>query len=95
MDVPSPGMVRDSGTDFDQTIDQPVDGLLHFFAPGRELPDHMQKVEGQNPPLQPSLVSLETLATGVVSAQGIPALFYMVLLLKKIRFFPPLNHEVP
>jgi len=40
MNIPSPGMVRNSGADFDQTLNQPVNGPLNFFAPDIELPDH-------------------------------------------------------
>ena len=35
----------------------------------------MQEVVGQNPHLQPGLVGLETVSAGLVSAQGIFALF--------------------
>ena len=73
MHIPSPGMVRNSGPHFDQTLDQPVNGPPHFFAPDIELPDHMQEVVGQNPHLQPGLVGLEPLATGFVPAQGVLA----------------------
>ena len=59
MDIPPPGMVRNSGPDFDQTLDQPVDGAFHFFTPDIELADHMQEVVGQNHHLQPGLVGLE------------------------------------
>ena len=75
MDIPSSGMVGDSGPHLDKTLDQPVDGSLHFFTPDIELPDHVQEVVGQNPHLQPGLVGLETLATGLVPAQGVLALF--------------------
>ena len=68
-------MVRNSGPDLDQTVDQPVDGPLQIFAPDIELPDHMEKVVGQNPHLQPGLIGLETLATGLVPAQDVLALF--------------------
>ena len=37
------------------------------------LPDHMQKVAGQNPHLEPGLVGLEPLATGFVPTQGVLA----------------------
>jgi len=75
MDIPSPGVVRNSGFHFDQALDKPVDGPLHFFTPDIELPDHMQQVVGQNSHLQTSLVSFKALATGLVPAQGIFALF--------------------
>jgi hypothetical protein len=68
-------MVRNPGTNFDQTLNQPIHGPLYFFAPDIELPDHMQEVVGQNPHLQPGLVRLEALATGFVPAQGIFPLF--------------------
>ena len=53
MYVPPSGMVRNSGPDFDQTLDQPVDGAFHFFTPDLELADHMQEVVGQNPHFEP------------------------------------------
>ena len=71
MDIPPPGMIRNSGPYFDQTLDQPFNGPLNLFAPDIELPDHMQKVVGQNHHLQPGLVGLERLATGLVLAQGV------------------------
>jgi hypothetical protein len=33
MHIPPSGMVRNSGSDLDQPLNQPVDGPLHFFAP--------------------------------------------------------------
>jgi hypothetical protein len=71
MHIPPPGMVRNSGPHLDQTLDEPVHGALHCFAPDIKLADHMQEVVGQNTHLQPSLVRLEPLATGLVPAQGI------------------------
>jgi hypothetical protein len=44
MDMPSPGVVRNSGTHFDEALDQAVPGLLNFFVPDIELPAHMQEV---------------------------------------------------
>jgi hypothetical protein len=79
MDIPASGMVSHPGPHLYQTLDQPVDGPLHFFTPDIELPDHMQKIIGQNPHLQPSMVGLETLATGLVPAQGVLAFFDAVL----------------
>ena len=79
MDIPSPGMIRNSGSDLDQTLNEPVNGPLHFLAPNIELPDHMQKVVSQNPHLQSGLVGLETLATGLVPAQCVLPLFDPVL----------------
>jgi hypothetical protein len=51
MDIPPPGMIRNSGPYFDQTLDQPLHGPFHFFTPNIEVPDHMQEVVGQNPHL--------------------------------------------
>ncbi len=39
MHILTPGMVRNHGPHLDQTLDQPVDGPFHFFAPYIELPD--------------------------------------------------------
>jgi len=47
MDIPSPGMIRNSGSDLDQTLNEAVNGPLHFLALNIELPDHMQKVVSQ------------------------------------------------
>jgi len=55
MYLPPSGVIRDFGPHFDQALDQPVHGLLNFFHPDIELPDHMQEVVGQNPHLQPGL----------------------------------------
>src|SRR5208282_4276819 len=74
MDIPPPGMVRNSGPNFDQTLNQPVHGPLNFFAPNIELPDHMQEVVSQNPHLQPGLVGLKPLAAGLVQTESILAL---------------------
>jgi hypothetical protein len=41
MHIPPPGVVRNSGSDFDQALDQPVYGPLNFFAPDLELADYM------------------------------------------------------
>ena len=71
MDIPSPGMGGNPGPHFDQTLNQPVHGPLHFFAPDIELSDHVQEVVGQNPHFQPGLVGLKTLATGLVPAQSV------------------------
>ena len=71
MHIPPPGMVRNPGPHFDQALDQPVDGPPHLFAPDVKLPDHMQEVIGQNPHLQPGLVGLEPLATGLVPPQSV------------------------
>jgi hypothetical protein len=74
MDIPPPGVVRNSGPHFNQAFDQPVHGTLNFFAPDIELRHHMQEVVGQNPHLQPGLVGFEALAAGLVPAQGVFAL---------------------
>ena len=74
MEIPPPGMIRNSGTSYGQALDQPVYGSLKFCAPNIELPDHMQEVVSQNPHLQPGLIGLETLATGLVPAQGVLSL---------------------
>jgi hypothetical protein len=74
MDMPPPGMARNSGPDHDQTLDQPVYGAFHFFAPDVERPDHMQEVAGQNPHLPPGRVSVEALTAGFVPAQGVFAI---------------------
>ena len=71
MDIPSPGVVRDSGTNFDQAFDEPVHGTLNILAPDIEPTDHMQEIVGQNPHLQPGLVGFKALAAGLVPAQGI------------------------
>jgi len=71
-------MVRNSGSHFDQAFNQPIHGPFHFFAPNRELANHMQEVVRQNPHLQPGLVGLETVAASLVSAQSIVALFYPI-----------------
>jgi hypothetical protein len=63
LDIPSPGVIRNSGTHFDQALDRPAHGSLNFFAPDLELPDQMQKVVGHNLLLQPGQVGLEALAT--------------------------------
>jgi len=39
MEIPPPGMIRNSGPHFDQTLDQPINGPLNFFALNIELPD--------------------------------------------------------
>ena len=67
-------MIRNSGPYFDQTLDQPINGPPHLLSPDVELPNHVQEVVGQNPHLQPGLVGLEPLATGLVPAQGVFAL---------------------
>ena len=64
-------MVGNPGPHFDQTLHQPVHGPLNCFPPDIELPDHMEKVIGQHPHLQPGLVGFEPLATGLVPAQGV------------------------
>ena len=71
MHKPPPCVVRNSGTHLDQTLDEPFHGALHFFAPDIELTDYMREVLGQNAHLQPGLVSLEALTTGLVPAQGV------------------------
>ena len=75
MNPPSAGLGRNTGTHFNQSFDQPVDGPLHFLAPDIELPDHMPEVVRQNPHLQPGLVGFKSLATGLVPRQGVLALF--------------------
>ncbi len=56
MDIPSPGVVRNSGNHFDLALNQPVHGTLNILAPDIELTDRMQEVVGQNPHLQSGLV---------------------------------------
>jgi hypothetical protein len=46
MDIPSASMIGNPGPHFYQTLDQPVNGPFHFFAPDIELPDHVQEVIG-------------------------------------------------
>ncbi len=75
MDIPPPGMIRNSGAHFDKALDQPVHGTFHFFTPYIELADHVQEVVGQNPHLETGLVGLEPLATGFVPTQGVLAFF--------------------
>ena len=48
MHMPPSGVVRNPGSHFDQTLDQPVDGPPHFLSPDGELADLMQEVAGQN-----------------------------------------------
>jgi len=74
MHLPFPGVIRNPGPYFDQTLDQPVDGPFHIFAPDIEMTDQVQDVVSQNPHLQPGLIGLETLATGLVPAQGVLSL---------------------
>jgi len=71
MDIPPPGMIRNSGPCFDQTLDQPINGPPHLLSLNVKLPDHMQEVAGQNPHLQAGLVGLEPLATGFVPPKSV------------------------
>jgi len=59
MDPPFTGMIRNSRSHLDQTLDQPVDGPLLFFNPEIEMSDQVQKVLGQNLHLQPGVVSFK------------------------------------
>jgi hypothetical protein len=74
MDIPPPGVVRNSGTHLDQALCQPIYGPFYLFAPNIKLPDHMQEVVSHNPHLQPGLVGLEPLAAGFVPTQSVLAL---------------------
>jgi hypothetical protein len=64
-------MVRNLGPHFDQSFDKPIDGPPHFFSPDVEFPDHVEEVVSQKPHLQPRLVGLEALATGLIPPQGV------------------------
>lgn len=66
--LPPSGVTRNPGPCLDQPLDQPVEGPPHFLAPDIEPPDHVQKVIGRNPHLQPGGIGLETLAAGLVPA---------------------------
>jgi len=79
MNIPPPGVIRNPGPNLYETLYQPFDGPLDFLTPDVELPKHVQEVVGQNPHLQPGLVGLETMATGLVPAQGVLALLDPVL----------------
>jgi hypothetical protein len=45
--------------------------LVSFPPPDVELPDHVEEVVGQNPHLEPGLVGLEVLATGLVPPESV------------------------
>ncbi len=79
MNIPPPGVIRNPGPNLYETLYQPFDGPPCFLTPDVELPKHVQKIVGQNPHLQPGLVGLETMATGLVPAQGVLALLDPVL----------------
>ncbi|MGA9756004.1 MAG: hypothetical protein WBV23_12780 [Desulfobaccales bacterium] len=66
MDIPSPGMIGNHGAHLDQALNQPIHGSFNYFAPDIELPDHVEEVVSQKPHLQPGLVGLEALATGLI-----------------------------
>ena len=72
-------MIRNLGPNLYETLYQPFDGPPYSLTPDVELPKHVQEVVGQDPHLQPGLVGLETMATGLVPTQGVFALFDPVL----------------
>jgi len=46
MDIPYPGMMKNSGLYFNQTLDHPINGPPHLLSPDVKLPDHMEEVGG-------------------------------------------------
>jgi len=81
--IPPSGVIRDSGPHFDQALDQPINGPPHFLSPDVELPDHVEEVVSQKPNLQPGLVGLEALATGLIPPQGV------LSFLEPVFYLPP------
>ncbi|MDV2502390.1 MAG: hypothetical protein RX318_00335 [bacterium] len=79
MNMPPPGVIRNPGPNLYETLYQPFDRPPYFLTPDVELPKHVQEVVGQNPHLQPGLVGLETVATGLVPVQDVLALLDPVL----------------
>src|SRR4030042_1962806 len=63
MHIPPPGMIRNPGSHFDQTIDPPFDGPLHVLVPYIEPVDHLTQLVSHNLHLQIWLGNLEALAT--------------------------------
>jgi len=49
--------------------------MLNSFAPHIETPDQVEEVVSQKPHIQPGLVGLEALATGLIPPQGV--LFFL------------------
>ena len=69
-EIPSPGVVSNSGPPIDQALDQPVHGTLNFFTPNIKLPNHLQEVIGQNPtffPAEPKISNSNPILTSIAS----------------------------
>ena len=72
-------MVGDTGCNLDDPTDNPFDRALDLFALHIELTQQMEQVIGQKPLLEPGLVRLELVATGLVPTQGVLAFFDPIL----------------
>ncbi len=59
MNIPPPGVIRNPGPNLYETLYRPFDGPFDLLTPDVELPNHVQKIVGENPHLQPGLVGLE------------------------------------
>ena len=72
-------MIGDAGGGLDDPADDPLDGSFHFLIMKVVLTKNMQEVVCQKAHLQPSLIGLKSMTTGLVPAQGVLSLFYPIL----------------
>jgi hypothetical protein len=79
MSFPLPTLIRDFRSDLDQTLNEPLYWPFHLLATEIELPEHVQEVIREDSYEQPGLVQREAVATGLIPAHHILALFDPVL----------------
>lgn len=72
---PAPAAARNPGGNLDNPPYQSLHGTLHILTLQMKFPDHVEQIVGQSSHFQPSLVGLESVATGLV-----PVLRVLVLL---------------
>lgn len=73
MHLPIPGVIDDPRTGFDQPHDDPFDRPALVIAPQIEPADQMKQVVCEKAHFEPGFVCRESVATRLVSAQGVLA----------------------
>ena len=79
MHPPVPTVIGDTGCDLNHPTDNPFDRALDLFTLHIEFTQQVKQVIGQKPHLEPGLVRLKLVATGLVPTEGVFAFLYSIL----------------
>jgi len=103
MDIPSSGMVDDSGPNLHKPPDYRLYRRLHSLAPERRIPDHVEQVICEASDEEPCLIGCKPMAARFVPSECVLSFFYPVLNLSPaivdrdylFRFDVRVGHDEP